>query len=262
MKTEPDNTKKRKKRVDPRKDRKKPERKRRLTKKERLIILLPAIAAVIAVALMLRTGRELTSVTLVGEPVQYYGGGTFPIQTGATLRCATEDQTMLVTQSGERELDSLPIYYKDRTAVTLPKDMVACSVLDASYARVDRLSELALDDHGIVTVLNGDKSAVLGAGILYDGKDFYLFLEPVVVEFNNYRFDLPAFSYVEAAYSGDVMVFDYGKKEFLYEAPRGEATATIVSTDTVVSLLGDSMTGADGGRELLFTRPDLLESVC
>ena len=143
----------------------------------------------------------------------------------------------------------------------LPQDMVSCSPLIDIYQRVDSLSELTLGGHGTVAARRGDAETELGSSFLYDGKDFYLFLEPVVVEFNNYRFELPAFSYVEATYSGDVMVFDYGKKEFFYEAPRGEATATVISTDTEISLLSDSVKNPSGERSLLFTRPELLDSV-
>ena len=240
---------------------KKTRRRRRLTWKERLIVLLPATAALIALAVIYIAGRDLASVTLVGSPVQYYGGASFSIQSGAKVRRTAEGRTMLVTESGERELDVLPIYFADRKAVLLPQDMVSCSPLKHQYECVACLSELSLDGYGTVTARRGNAEAKLGSSFLYDGKDFYLFLEPVVVQFNNYRFDLPAFSFVEAAFSGDVMVFDYEEKSFFFEKPRGEAIATIPSTGTEISLLGDSMTDTNGERSLLFTKADLLESV-
>ena len=110
-------------------------------------------------------------------------------------------------------------------------------------------------------ILSREKETAVDRGFLFDGEDFYLFLEPVVVKFNGYSLELPALSYVEARYNGDVMIFNAQDKSFLIESPKSVVTAGIPTGDYEISLLNDSMVLHDGMRVLLFTRADLLESI-
>lgn len=234
---------------------------RRLTKKERLILLIPAVAAVLAVAIALLLNRDAMQVTLEGSPIQYYGGGAFPMEEGAVLRRTAEDATVLSGQGGQRELSSLPIYYQDRQGVTLTQTMAYYAPRSGTMGGITYFSEICFRDNGSLWALRDGKRTDLEKGFLYDGKDFYLFLEPVELTFNGYRMSLPAMSYVEAVYTGDIMVFDYGTKEFFLEAPTTAVLATAGGGDYEVSLLGDSMTTRDGTKTLLFTKPEIMQAV-
>ena len=238
---------------------KKTRRRRRLTWKERLIVLLPATAALIALAVIYIAGRDLASVTLTGSPVQYYGGAVYRIPDGASLRRTTDEKTLLGISGNERALDSLPIYYENSDTVLLPENMVYYAPRSGKYGRIAYFSEISIDSYGKAVVRLEGSERKLEPGFLYDGKNLYLFLEPVQISFNGYCISLPALSYVEAVYSGDVMVFDFGVKQFFMEAPDGMATADVVSGDYSVSLLGDYVTLHDGKRTLLFTRPEQLD---
>lgn len=96
---------------------------------------------------------------------------------------------------------------------------------------------------------------------MFDGKDTYLFLEPMTVSVNGRTLQLPALSYVEAVYGGYVMVFNYETKDCFVELSDGSGTAQPPSGDYEISLLGDSMTMHDGSRSLLATEPSLFDPV-
>ena len=234
---------------------------RRLSGKELAILILPAIAALIAVAIFYNVSRDLTSVTLDGAPVQYYGGNTYRIWDGAVLHRTGDEKTVLMTSNNERTLDALPIYFEEKETVFLPEDMAYYAPRSGKYGRIPFFSEIRADEYGRVIVRHDENEQILEPGFLFDGKDLYLFLEPVIVSFNGYSVAIPALSYVEAVHTGDVMVFDFGVKQAFMEAPNGPATANVASGDYSVSLLGDFVTLHDGSRTLLFTRPEQLELV-
>ncbi len=235
---------------------------RRLTKLEIIILLIPAAAALVAVLAVYLITRDTMRIVLEGAPCQYYGGNIYRIEEGAVLRRTSDGETLLKTSAMERSLTSLPIYYEDRTSITFPEDMVYYSPRDGTYGRIEYFTELTYDTvTGVIKAKRDGGETRLKAGFLYDGGDMYIFLEPVILSFNGYRLELPALSYVEAVYTGDVMVFNYDSKEFLIEAPEGAVTAMIEAGDYTVSLLGDSMELYDGSRSLLFTRPELLDTV-
>lgn len=234
---------------------------RKLSKKERLVLLIPAAAAAVAVLIVFLLNRDAMRLTLEGSPIQYYGGGGFPIAEGTVLRRTAEDVTLLNSQGSERELTSLPIYYQDRQIVTLPQTMAYYAPRSGTMGGLSYFTEIRFQTNGSLQAERDGKSANMEKGFLFDGKDFYLFLEPVELTFNGYQMELPAMSYVEAIYNGDIMVFNYETKEFFMEAPKTTVLASAGGGDYEVSLLGDSLTTRDGSKTLLFTRPEIMQPV-
>lgn len=234
---------------------------RGLSRRERLILLLPALAAVIAVLAAVFFTRDAMRVTLEGEPVLYYGGASFPIQSGTAVRRTWKDVTVLEEGKGQRELTSLPIYFQDRTAVFLPQDMVYYAPRSGGQARLEYFSQLIQDADGGLSAARGGTERLVQSGFLYDGADLYVFLEPVTLTVNGYSVELSALSYVEAAFNGDILTYDAVTGEQLIETARSAVTARTADGAYTVSLLGDSMVDRDGNRTLLFTRPEQLDTL-
>lgn len=233
-----------------------------MTRKERLAILIPVAAAIIVVVVVnLFFNRKLMSYELEGSPCQYYAGNIYRMEEGATLIRTAEGKTMLQDSGGKRAANDLPIYYEDRNEVTITQDMVYYAPRSGMNGRLGYFSEIYQFANGRVAVRQNGEELNLESGFLYNGEDLYIFLEPVILSFNGYQMELPALSYVEAVYTGDIMVFNYAAKEFLIEAPKGAVTAKIETGDYEISLLGDSMTNYEGKRTLLFSRPELLDPV-
>lgn len=235
---------------------------RRLTWKERLILITPVIAAVAAVVIINRFfTEEVMSYELKGGPCQYYGGNVYPIKEGAVLTRTPEGTTVITDDGGERTANDLPVYYLDKDEMTTTQDMIYYAPRSGFHGRLEHFTEAHLSSGGRVSLERDGQRLSLESGFIYNGEDLYIFLEPVILTFNGYKMNLPPLSYVEAVYTGDVMVFNYGTKEFLVEPPMGAVTASIETGDYEVSLINDSMTNYAGKRTLLFSRPELLEPV-
>lgn len=226
-----------------------------------LFLVIPALAAVIAVIVLLWTERTATIYVLEGKPCQYYLGNTYRLAEGAILRRVAEDKTVLELGEGaaQSEISSLPIYYEDKRAATLPQNMAYYAPRTGTEKLLPYFTDLRLNQNGITMASRDGKNEMLSPGFVFDGQNLYVFLEPVTVRFNNYKLDLPAFSFVDAMYYGDIVLFNYETKECLVEAAEGAVTAESLDGDYTVALLGDSITSQSGKRTLLITRPELLK---
>lgn len=233
----------------------------RLRKKDLWFLIVPAVAAAIAVAVLLWTEHDVTSYTMEGSPRQYYLGNAYALPESGTLRRTPQDKTVLDSGGIPSEVSSLPVYYAREGVATLPQDMDYYAPRSGMERRLPYFTELSAASNGAVTASRDGKDKALAPGFAFDGQNLYLFLEPMIVEFNGYRLELPPLSFVDAMNYGDIVVFNYETKDFLIEEARSAVTARTADGDYSVSLLGDSLTGLEGQRALLVTRPELLESI-
>lgn len=235
---------------------------RRLTWVERMILLAPVAAAVAVVIIVnLFFTQKVMTYQLEGSPCQYYGGSVYRMEEGTTLLRTSEGKTMVKDSSGKRTANDLPIYYEDRNEITITQDMVYYAPRSGENGRLGYFTGLYQFANGRIAIRKDGEEINLQPGFLYNGEDLYVFLEQVTLTFNGYELTLPPLSYVEAVYTGNIMVFNYGEKDFFMEAPKGPVIARIGTGDYEISLLGDSMTTYEGKRTLLFSRPELLEPV-
>ena len=233
-------------------------RSRKLGRRELMILLIPVLAAVAAVTVVMLTADRGSSYKLKKSANQYYGGSTALIEDGAALKRSSSGTTTL-KQGSQSTQTSLPIYLAESRSVVFPDDMIYFVPRSSESLRLVYFSEVECKANGTIVVRHEDATKTADPGFLYDGKDFYLFLEPMVLNFNGYTMELPALSYAEAVYGAHIMVFNYETKETVTEAPEGNAEARTASGDYTISLFGDSMTLYDGTKSLLATKPDLFE---
>ena len=231
-----------------------------LKKSQKLILLFSAVAAVVAVVIVLLTVDFGQSYTIEEPSHQYYGGKAVAVEQGAKLKINSEEKTLLF--QGENSTETfLPVYFDSSPAMVLATDMMFINPRAGQTARVAYFSEVEYDEYATITVTRENKEAKPQHGFLYDGEDFYIFLEPVTIEFNGYSMEIPALSYVEAVYGGYMIVFNYETKEFFMELSDGSGSATAGGGDYTISLMGDTITMYDGERRLLATRADLFDPI-
>jgi hypothetical protein len=216
-----------------------------------LFVIAAAVAAFLFV-------RGAVTYVFEGPASQFYAGGEFKVPAGAHMR-RDEGVSVLYYDNIERDAANLPIYLEGGDIV-MPCDTVYYDPRGGVSAKMDHFARISHDGNGGVTATRGGRVRALSRGFLYDGKDIFVFLEPVTVRFNGYRIELSAMSYAEAVYDGSVMLYDAESGEFTIEAPLGAAECEFVAGDCVISLLSDYFTKADGERLLLFTKPELLDS--
>lgn len=241
-------------------NKKKKKKKRRLKKGvKRFLSAFVGVAAMACIALaavLLLTGD---TYTLDDGSVHYYNGNTYTIQDGSELKLNSDGDTVMIIDGNEESTTNLPIYNTNETSVVVPVDMTYYAPRTNVEARVKYFSKLTMSGSQVYVESDGNRVAV-SPGFLYDGKDIYVFLEDVTLSFNGYTMELSAFSYVEAVYSANIMVFDYGTKEYLTDTAWGDVVVTAGGGDYSVYLLGDYLMMGDT-KILLFNDPSQLDLV-
>ncbi len=234
-------------------------RRRRYTRRDILIILIPTVAAIAVVLIAFFVADHGSSYKLRAAASQYYAGSVAQVPAGMELTMYENGVVTFDTGAGEKMETSLPLYLNEERTIVLTTDMIYYMPRTRGYGKAAALSEINHTENGVIKVKKDGKTVKPEAGFLYDGKDFYLFLEPVIVSFMGYSIELPPLSYAEVIYGGNIMLFNYDTKEFTIEALSGTATAATRFGDYTISLVGDSMTNIQDEMMLLMTKPENLE---
>ena len=155
-----------------------------------------AMAVVISgVFLFLRSGRQMSVKDAYyiqdGEMVSSEGRWrlTFDKNKGTTLKGHGVRKNLTD--------DGTVIYYKLENKVLLPQ--TDCLQFAAE-----------LVEGGGYRIKDGSTSVGVPGGIIYDGKDTYLFLEPVKLTVDGEVTDLPALSMIHATYGNAIEIYPYG----------------------------------------------------
>lgn len=233
--------------------------KRELNK--RIMRFLPAVIAVLALLVIALLLNRTVSYKLRETGSQYYAGAKAALAKGTKLRHDSDGTLFRHVNGDAHEMNNLPIYYESEPTLVLPTSMVYYAPREGICARADYFTEVTCESTGMVWFTRENKELNLKPGFLYNGEELYVFLEPVEVSVNGYRIELPALSYIEAVYAGNIMIFNSETKEYFMESPTGSVTAVAGGGDYEISLLNDSMVSYDGTKTLLFTRPELLDPV-
>lgn len=232
-------------------------KKKKLGKREVLLILIPAAAAVIAVIVASLFVRTASKQKTSRPGHQYYMNASTPVEGGTVIKKSEDGTaTYIDTEVGTVEIADLPIYYDDEERFMITEDMVYFDPRSGRFSRADRFTEFFMENGNLWASIGGVKKVVNG-GFLYNGKDMYIFLEPVTVTADQFHQDIPAFSYVEAVYGDQVAVFDYEKKKTDLYSAGDDVPAKAV--DYTVNVVSDTVILPDGMRILLFNAPDQLK---
>lgn len=190
----------------------------------------------------------------------YYAGSKVDIPDNSSLEVSDDDKKTYLLHDGTESEISLPIYSGDDTEITLPVSMVYYAPRSGLKGRLTYFSKVWIEGAGGIAASHGNKERVLDPGFLFDGKDLYVFLEPVTLSLNGYTLQLPPLSYVEAVPNQNITVFNRETKEFVTESPSTPVIARDQFGNYSMSLLSDSMEVA-GAKKLLFSEPDLLDPI-
>lgn len=105
-------------------------------------------------------------------------------------------------------LDSTPVYYKNKDIVVFPKDMsVVMPTLSCAEYLTKGYSYITYKK-GTYTLTSERYNKRLNHYFLYDGLDLYFFIEPVTLKVGKEEIKLTPFSYVIARYGKDISYYD------------------------------------------------------
>lgn len=121
--------------------------------------------------------------------------------------------------------DSTPVYYQNKDIVILPKNM---SVVMPTLSCAEYLSKgysYITYENGIYNLTTDKYNKKLNHYFLYDGKDLYFFIEPVILTVNNEKIELSSLSYVIAKYNNSITYYDKKSDTFkIIETTSDEST--------------------------------------
>ncbi len=231
---------------------------RKLTGRERLVLLIPAAAAVAAVVIVVFTVGRGSTYEFSDSGYQYYAGSAARVEAGAKMKRSDEGAVFDIPSA---QPTTLPVYLDSSRSMVLTTDMCYYGPRSVMRARAVCFTEIQCNPDGVVTAVYDGKKANPETGFLYDGKDFYIFLEPIKVQVHGRTIELPPLSYAEVINGGHVMLFNYETKDVFLEMLDGNVTAEPLYGGYSISLLGDSMIDHREVQFLLTSRADLYDPV-
>lgn len=229
---------------------------------KREIILIAAlvllVVGVLVVALVFSNQASWKEVSSAGH--QYYRGSSAVVNDGTALK--KNDEGKIVTKGGNgKNIITAPIYYDERDAFLLTEENVYYDPRGNERKCASAFTEFYIDDSGKVYAEKDGVRRALDMGFLYNGKDRYVFLEPMILETDGYQIHLSPLSYVDTTMEGDLCIFYYDTKEMETIACGGEVIAYPEGKIYTLELFSDSIIYPEGDRMLLFFAPEKLKAL-
>jgi hypothetical protein len=248
-----------------------------------LPIVVCAIVVVVVVLIISRIG-----VYTIDEPVYRFENGVKHEYTGKTEIKRDDKDVVTLTNNGRSEaLESVPLYFdpnpadpdaadqadqsqagqsaakKNPTKVLIPTRMIYVDPWTMRMGRTGYNTLLTMEGSSR-TAHTDSRDISLGAGFIYDGRNTYIFLDPMTLEYGGKTIDLPPLSYAMVYYDLRIEIY----------TPNGETA--IVEQTGPVKVNADSKDTTDGGyhidlsmdilrskngETLLITQPSLLDEL-
>ena len=237
----------------------------KVTRRQKIFFgIIPIVLLLLVSCIYVYLMRDkLVYYTADGELCTYYMDSRFVLGRDVPLVYDAKEGKTFTKEEFRTEFAQdlwLPLYYTEKNAVLTPRPLVYCDSRSLNYNLLPVFSDIKIAENGNIVMSDKRSEAAVSSGFLYDGKDIYIFLEPVTLRVNGYQFELSRLSYVEAQYGGMVTVFDYETRGFYSEELKDEPLAYDTSKNFEIHLLSDEVENSLG-RFLIFSSPDLLEPI-
>lgn len=205
----------------------------RLKGKQRMItgaVVAALLAAMAATAVYIAnkdtmTLKEPVTVSIMGEKEAYQGT--------TKLKYRDSDEEVLL-QSGSRTLllSGAPVYCMESGDVVLSRKMIYSNYDTGLIRRVNHFARVSVSD-GVSSIRTGGKKEhQLNGGYLFDGRNTYLFLEPVTVSWGTETLKLSPLSCISV----------FNQKGFYYYSQEDKAAAYISSGEAIVRAAAEGNT--------------------
>ena len=153
--------------------------------------------------------KEPARVSMMGDNMDFYG---------STRLRFNKDKKRVSLENGGRTLilQGVPVYYLNKKAVVLSQQMIYTNYETSTMKRVNYFAKV--EDHGQLMTISPDgrKEKEIHGGYLYDGKNIYLFLEPVTVSWGTEKMSLDAMSYIAVVDKQGFYYYSYGNEKAEY----------------------------------------------
>ncbi|MDR1293204.1 MAG: hypothetical protein LBJ91_07425 [Clostridiales Family XIII bacterium] len=220
------------------------------------LLILAAIVAIV-IFIVMRLGAYS-----IDEPIYRFENGARYDYTGATeIKRDDEDGAVYLNNNDESiRLEDAPIYYDDDAgSVLLPQQMIYVDTATLRTGRTGYNTLVNVDATGKGTALVNRNKVGIDKGFFYDGRNTYVFIEPVTVSWGGQTVELQPLSYAIVHYNLRLELYSADGETVVVEQT-GNSRVQAISADGGFTIdMGTDVLVTDKGESLLTTRPDLLD---
>lgn len=222
--------------------------------------LITIVIAIVVIINLLFVKDDLKSFSFSNEKV-YINFGEERFDFTGNISMDDKDNVANVTIDGkETKLFSEPIYYKKKDQIILPTPYSV--VFPKSSGRQFKVNYFTMvkKSNDNFYLKNNDLSTNVNNTFLFDGSDYYIFLNDSVVSFGDNEIEIGSMSYVNYIYdTKELYIYDYNdKKIYYFEDVTGNV---FVSNDLYkVNLKSDTLE-INGKNKLLMKNFDYLKKL-
>lgn len=158
------------------------------------------------------------------------------------------------------ELPDTPLYFDDKNEMLLPSVIsIVMPKLSLTY-RVSNMSRVVETENSYF--VENDKATIpVSDFFLFDGKDRYIFFEPIAITWGNQSVTISPFSYVEVKYNQSITVFDHEKQKYYTIETGATSVMAKMKCRAVINLSTDIISTENAQEQMLFLQPNLLEDL-
>lgn len=179
---------------------------------------------------------------------------------GSSRLIKSNNSCILENKGKTYNLKSVPLYYNDENSIILPN---VVSIVRPELYLTNRLENMSrvYERDGKYTVETSGGEVNVSDFFLFDGKDTYVFFEPISIKWDNHSFDLGPLSYITVKYNQSIEVYDRSTMNYK-TIDTGVCNVTVkMHCKAEVNLSTDILKRGDGQEQMLFIQPNLLEDL-
>lgn len=191
---------------------------------------------------------------------------TYFYETGVKIELADsakltrqQDGGMLLENDGKTyTMGALPVYYTAEKKVMLPSAMSIMLPNREKVAKLDYFTEIKSPESGSAMATFSNKDYVIEEGFLYNGKDTYIFIDKVTVQWGEQVIEMAPLSSAVVVYNQRIELYPYGGEPIVEQTGPVDVLAS-TSTGYILDMSKAIVTNAKGTEILLFSEPSMLE---
>lgn len=235
----------------------------KLSSEKRVERGLAALLVVLLIGLMLSIYyfmQKATHFVIAEKTYQYTHDQKLSLPADLQYKLEADSKLKLIVNSTEVTPDESPLYFEDSQGVILLHDMILVDSNTAFQSATYAMSEIRYEENQN-RLITAESREVLQDKFLFDGNHLYFFLEEVVLDLDNEKITLSAYSFVEVIPNESVRIYQHASDEIqLLTSFRNNIHVYDLSNTYSIDLVNDSLKASEGQEILLFTSPSMLKS--
>lgn len=167
---------------------------------------------------------------------------------------------VLVNKEEIYELMESPLYFAGENKILLP---ASTSIIQPELSLTNRIENMSLlyEEQGKYYVETKENKIRVDNFFLFDGKNTYMFFEPITLTWEENTLQLEPFSYITVKYNQNMEIFDRGTQTMNTIMTGISNITTKMECGTTVNLSTDIIIRKNGQEQMLFINPNLLEDL-